>query len=357
MSAQLNRPSRLIIYIGAIAAVILLFRFFKVTVPEPPPGSLGSPGKPPKPVAPGIDLRILPLGDSITYGDGGSDGNAYRLELRKALRIGGSNVDYIGSQTSGKENDDNQHEGWGGARISGVLERVLAQGTLRQKPNVILLMAGTNDLKEQASYAEPVDSAPNRLGVLIDAVTCECPDALLLVAKITGQRPLFANLRVGNFNAALEGVIKDRIAQGAKIKMVDQSAVAALELADDLHPNDAGYRTMAQNWLAGLQGAPLEWYQQPIEVGEHPPKTCNQEDSHWTDAMKNAPPAPPPPPPPQAPAGAPAGGAGAAAVPPPAAAAPPPPPGGAAPPPPAAAAAAPPPPAAAPPKPPARRRR
>lgn len=228
-------------------------------------------------MAPGIKLKILPLGDSITFGDGGSDGNAYRLELRKALVAGGmscsvslaflrssrisvlsaceflresnvschtmltypagSEVDYIGSQTSGKENEDNQHEGWGGARISGVLERVLAQGTLRQHPNVILLMAGTNDMKDHPA-PEPADDAPHRLGVLIDAILCECPDAVLIVAKVTGQRPLFANLRVDKFNTAIEGVVAERAHRGSKVKLIDQSKVAALELADDLHPND-----------------------------------------------------------------------------------------------------------------------
>lgn len=140
---------------------------------------------------------------------------------------------------------DNQHEGWGGARISGVLERVLAQGTLRHHPNVILLHAGTNDLKDSdPPVPEPVDSAPHRLGILMDAILCECPDALLLVAKITGQRPVMAQGRVDAFNAAIEGVIAERAAKGSRVKMVDHSGVIAFELADDLHPNDGKFKLL-----------------------------------------------------------------------------------------------------------------
>lgn len=98
-------------------------------------------------------------------------------------------------------------------------------------------MAGTNDMKDHPA-PEPADDAPHRLGVLMDAILCECPDAVLIVAKVTGQRQLFANLRVDKFNTAIEGVVAERANRGSKVKLVDQSKVAALELADDLHPND-----------------------------------------------------------------------------------------------------------------------
>lgn len=53
---------------------------FPMTFKNTPPG---------KAVKPGTELRILPVGDSITYGflsdlDGG-DGNGYRLRLREDL--------------------------------------------------------------------------------------------------------------------------------------------------------------------------------------------------------------------------------------------------------------------------------
>lgn len=42
-----------------------------------------------KSVAPGIDLRVLPLGDSITFGFQSTDGNGYREALHNDLTASG----------------------------------------------------------------------------------------------------------------------------------------------------------------------------------------------------------------------------------------------------------------------------
>jgi hypothetical protein len=42
-------------------------------------------------------LSVLPLGDSITYGYGSSDGNGYREEFYNAVTEAGNSVDMVGS--------------------------------------------------------------------------------------------------------------------------------------------------------------------------------------------------------------------------------------------------------------------
>jgi len=59
-------------------------------------------------VAPGIELRIQPLGDSITYGFKSSHGNGYRLQLLNDLS--GSKEVYVGSGRNG-DMADNFNEG------------------------------------------------------------------------------------------------------------------------------------------------------------------------------------------------------------------------------------------------------
>src|SRR5665647_586276 len=64
-------------------------------------------------------LRILPLGDSITYGSSVAGG--YRLPLYAVLTNAGYNVDYIGSDTGNSApglGAEIHHEGHGGWRIS-----------------------------------------------------------------------------------------------------------------------------------------------------------------------------------------------------------------------------------------------
>src|ERR1700712_4085517 len=87
-----------------------------------------------------VPLRILPLGDSITFGFLSTDGNGYRQDLLTMLS--GTQVQYIGSIRAGNMTD-NFNEGHSGAVISQIAG--FANQSLPQRPNLILLMAGTND--------------------------------------------------------------------------------------------------------------------------------------------------------------------------------------------------------------------
>lgn len=50
-------------------------------------------------------LRILPLGASITYGQGSTHGNGYCKYLRDKLRVEGWNVNMVGSRRAGTMKD------------------------------------------------------------------------------------------------------------------------------------------------------------------------------------------------------------------------------------------------------------
>jgi len=53
-----------------------------------------------------VPLRILPLGASITWGQGSSDGNGYRNYLREFLTRTGASVDMVGNVHSGTMEDN-----------------------------------------------------------------------------------------------------------------------------------------------------------------------------------------------------------------------------------------------------------
>lgn len=65
-------------------------------------------------VAPGLELRILPLGASITAGEGSTDGNGFRKYLQDDLA--GTKMQYVGSLRSGSM-AENYHEGHSGFTI------------------------------------------------------------------------------------------------------------------------------------------------------------------------------------------------------------------------------------------------
>ena len=78
-------------------------------------------------------VTVLPLGDSITFGVGASDGNSYRQYLKDRLSQAGLQVDYIGTLNCGNM-QDRQCQGHSGATIDQIAN--FATTSLNQKPQV-----------------------------------------------------------------------------------------------------------------------------------------------------------------------------------------------------------------------------
>lgn len=100
---------------------------------------------------------------------------------------------------------------------------------------------------------DPYESAPNRLGSLIDDILCKCPNTTLIVAQIISASNSGTESRIKTYNAAIPGVVADRRARGFKIMTVDMSSMDTW--ADGLHPTDDGYNEMASWWYEAIQEA------------------------------------------------------------------------------------------------------
>ncbi|KAF2420312.1 hypothetical protein EJ08DRAFT_702550 [Tothia fuscella] len=207
-------------------------------------------------VAPGVNLRVMAIGDSITDGGAPDKGNSYRKLLRKALiKDTSRTVDFVGSRSNGEGNPDNQHEGYGGLRISEIQARLIAGGALAQRPNLVLIHAGTNDFLQDNS-PEPFDRAPERLGALIEKVLCTCPDAVVLVAKIIKSDITGKQARHDVFNNRVLETANGFTSKGYKVCVVDHSSIGGSNLADGIHPNEVGYAAMAGFWIGALGQLP-----------------------------------------------------------------------------------------------------
>ncbi|KAL8865868.1 MAG: hypothetical protein Q9174_006648, partial [Haloplaca sp. 1 TL-2023] len=212
----------------------------------------------------GVDLRILPLGDSITFGMGSSDGNGYRLLLSNLISKDGNRLNYIGSVKSGSMPNKN-NEGWPGAQINAI--GVKGRPTYRQRPNVVLLMAGTNDITKQNG----VGKAPECLEGLIGEINVACPDAVILVATIPVlnhpiARPNLTNDKPDAYNAAVRADIEKMAKSGKHVALVNMSSVTPAQIneADGTHPTDEGYAVIASAWHEGLIAAGNKgWIQDP----------------------------------------------------------------------------------------------
>jgi len=203
-------------------------------------------------------LKIMPLGDSITYGViGTNDKNSggYRTELWNKFVADGLKVEFVGSQSNGPESLSNKahegHSGWRIRRIAGSVNKWLNAS----QPDLVLLMIGTNDTKK-SSLRRMIDE----LSALIDQITAHSPDARLLVASIPpihpAALPVIRSLRAIYFNTAIPSIVNSKVAQGKKVDFVDMrsltvndlTASLSLDLDNGLHPNAQGYRKIANFW-------------------------------------------------------------------------------------------------------------
>jgi subtilisin family serine protease/lysophospholipase L1-like esterase len=194
-------------------------------------------------------VKIMPLGDSITWGQG-SDGEAgYRgpLWLRLSNETGYA-PNFVGSVAQGIVGDtpiDQNHEGHKGYTIADIQAGATGWVTTYQ-PDVVLLHIGTNDMFKGVSPS----TALSRLSALIDQILLAQPNAQIIVAKIIQTTNIDVQPRIDQYNAGIPTVVQ---AKGAQVRLVDMTGTLLdADLYDTVHPNDAGYAKMSDRWYPVL---------------------------------------------------------------------------------------------------------
>ncbi|MEO8616995.1 MAG: autotransporter-associated beta strand repeat-containing protein [Luteolibacter sp.] len=225
------------------------------------------------------NLKIMPLGDSITYGSNGSNAG-YRGPLYSLLTPTAVNFQYIGTsyfnQGSLPSSPVNQqfHQGLPSYSISDVNNNLdgydnatflryggserdpqggswfggITNGRAPMYPDLILMMLGTNDLANPAGVQ-------TRLHDLIEKITTQRPAAMLIVGKITPVPSFSAN--VTNFNEIVGLEVAGFQAAGKLIYLVDLNTNFPADglYSDNVHPNDKGYSFMANQWFNAIVAA------------------------------------------------------------------------------------------------------
>lgn len=209
------------------------------------------------------DLRIMPLGDSITKGNGSPDRNGYRGILRqKLLAIEEDTnfaVDMIGSLRDG-EMRDNNHEGHSGKYLVDILSYI--DLSLPAKPNVVLVHAGTNNMDKEVD----LDKADSLIESIIDKLFQGSPNATVLVAPVIWANDPRMQANTDAFNKKLVFIIERKQENGQHILSVPIEITAA-DLDDRKHPNKDGYGKMAAAWYnAILDAHSREWIEPPAKV-------------------------------------------------------------------------------------------
>jgi len=195
-------------------------------------------------------VRVMPLGDSITYGQGSPTESGYRKPLwdMVAERQTRYTVRFVGSQSNGDlpQPRNEGHPGYTIDQIRSGLDDWLAAAS----PDVVLLHIGINDLNHQVD----VTHAPDRLAALIDQIYADRPGVSVV---LMGLIPTTEGLRsqTAAYNERAAALQRTEQERGRAFWYVAPPALTSAEMADALHPNDAGYQRLAQAFFPALSTA------------------------------------------------------------------------------------------------------
>lgn len=256
-------------------------------------------------------VRIMPLGDSITRGTNdtnypnGDIPGGYRRELGVRLANAAVDFDFVGAKSdNAAPGMDPDHNGNNGFRTDELLS--ILPGLLVVDPDVVLLMAGTNDVLQ----AVPTTTAVNHLENLIRQITGDDPDRRLYVATLppitqswNGQSATQLSAKVNLYNEEVRSLVASQTSQGRKVHLVDMNAMIVLtgetpagnffQPGDGLHPGQAGYDQLGNLWFEAItadgplldppaQGLPARPLNLAVSVVS--PSRINLT---WTDSAEN----------------------------------------------------------------------
>jgi lysophospholipase L1-like esterase len=202
-------------------------------------------------------IKIMPLGDSITYGEGIIDYGGYRNLLGALLESDGYLFDFVGSQRSAENTlSDADNEGHSGWRISDIKSGIDSEGWLEiYQPDVILLHIGTNDLVGSDDLYGNLAYASGDLSDLLDDILARLPETRVIVAQIIRTR-WGSDAKHRFYNDAIPDVVASK---GSRVSMVDmQDVLSKNDFTTLLHPSPKGYDKMAHAWESAISMLDLE---------------------------------------------------------------------------------------------------
>lgn len=220
-------------------------------------------------------LKIVFMGDSTTRAvdpamSTSSTGGQRAMVWTDALKAPYV-ADLVGTVTDSLDWFPDFHEGWDGLGIGGpaasggpvpqLYDKVSNLTTVAA--DIVVLMAGINDLLQPWTTAAKRGTMLTRMGQLLDAIHAERPLAQVLLCSIaiveSAQYPVGADaVQVlesdrTTYNAGLPALAS---ARSAWCTFVDAaSGITTADLSDQVHPAPSGHRKLADNLLPALATA------------------------------------------------------------------------------------------------------
>lgn len=259
-------------------------------------------------------IKIMALGDSIT--DGYNIAGAYRQYLYKQLvntyeyktESGGPLIDMVGLKGwSGDKDYDDDNEGYSGYAIkkytdspgrAGLYEEIVTNNTIsNNKPDIIILMIGTNDIldNKMGTVDGGTENIKERLQSLVDYIYSQYSnpkDLTLFIANPTPLGPeqvpdylynvadkqVALNANIATYSTYIQEIVASEKAKNHDVVFVNVNSQLKMDnvdlRADQIHPTETGFEKMG-NYFAEVINAYLK--------GETLDDTTTDDDSSSTD--------------------------------------------------------------------------
>ena len=220
-------------------------------------------------------IKIMPVGDSITNGDG--DEGGYRKFLDYTLKQKGISFDLVGPNSNWNASFnyngqnvqyDGDHAGFSGYQIKEVPSWGQQQGgkgslynelknnnRIKQySPDIILLIIGTNDMTANRS----MDACANDLRDLVNyMLTDMAPGGVVFMGSIPEFTMYGGNpTKIANYNNTVKSVAEGFQNDGKNVRFADvHGCLDGMNDigGDNLHPSRGGYEKMGKFWAETIE--------------------------------------------------------------------------------------------------------
>ena len=195
-------------------------------------------------------IRIMPLGDSITHGERGSSPvGGFRDDLADMLLNEGINFDLVGTLDDGTSYYPH-HEGHPGQTAEYLANNIITWLSATN-PEIVLLHIGTNDIN---SFYSNTDIRNDIEKILNNIWSYDTNIAILLTSLIPRNDSL--NTTNTDLGRLVHQLAVEKLAEGKLIRYVGQNEVWVTHpnwrydyMYDAFHPNNEGYHVMAETYF------------------------------------------------------------------------------------------------------------
>ena len=210
----------------------------------------------PRPMVASSPLRIMPIGDSITYGSSQRPG--YRYPLQDIARQRNCSIDLVGSAvrfwadgppTGRYANYDHHHQSRGGRTVGQATNNALP-AVRNLRPDAVFIHLGTNDITKGV----PLARSESELRRLVRGIRATRANTAIYVAAIPPPGPAH-RAAANNWNNRVRSVVTSFQRQGAQIRLVDMARGwnHRTMTTDNIHPNAVGANRLATRFTDALQ--------------------------------------------------------------------------------------------------------